>query len=99
MAHFAQIDDDNTVARVVVTSNDEPDEGYQWLVDNFGGRWLKTSYNTVGNVHVNGGEPFRGNYAGIGFSYDEDLDVFIPPKPAFSEWVLDPDTFLWVEVV
>lgn len=68
MAHFAEIDPDNIVLRVVVTNNDDPngDEGYQWLLDNLGGRWVQTSYN--GN--------FRGRYAGIGMRYNEELDEF-----------------------
>jgi hypothetical protein len=99
MAHWAEIDDNNVVLRVTVGSNDDPDEGYQWLVDNLGGRWLKTSYNTVAGVHTQGGTPFRGNYAGIGYLYDETLDAFIGPKPTAGEWVIDPATFQWVPVV
>lgn len=68
MAHWAEIDNQNIVLRVVVTSNDDPngDEGYQWLVDNLGGRWIQTSYN--GNI--------RGQFAGIGMRYNEEQDVF-----------------------
>lgn len=98
MAHWAEIDNENFVVRVVVTSNDEPDEGYQWLMDTFGGRWLKTSYNTRHGVHVEGGAPFRGNYAGIGMVYDETLDAFIQQKPMDRETVFDPETFRWVLV-
>ena len=86
MAHWAEIDENNVVTRVLVGSNDEPDEGYQWLVDNLGGTWAKTSYN--GNT--------RKNYAGIGFTYDEVRDAFIPPQPS-PDWVLDEDTCLWVD--
>ena len=56
----------------------------------------RTSYNTQAGQHLAGGTPFRGNYAGIGFTYDEELDAFIPPKPD-GEWVLDEETFSWVE--
>jgi len=49
--------------------------------------WKQTSYNTHGGVHDNGGTPFRKNHAGIGYTYDEDRDAFIPPKP-FKSWVL-----------
>ena len=56
--------------------------------------WKQTSYNTVGNVHLLGGTPFRKNHAGIGYTYDENRDAFIPPKP-FNSWVLNEDTFLW----
>jgi hypothetical protein len=98
MAHWAEIDENNIVLRVTVGNNEEPDEGYQWLVDNLGGTWLQTSYNTYGNAHSMGGAPFRGNYAGIGFEYREDLDAFIPPKP-YPSWVLDEVTCLWVAPV
>lgn len=84
MAHWAEIDNNNVVLRVLVGNNDEPDEGYSWLIDNLGGRWVKTSYNR--NI--------RKNYAGIGFTYDEQRDAFIPPKP-FESWSLDEDTCLW----
>jgi hypothetical protein len=56
--------------------------------------WVQTSYNTIGGVHNNGGTPLRKNHAGIGFTYDEDRDAFIPPKP-FNSWVLNEDTCLW----
>jgi hypothetical protein len=56
--------------------------------------WKQTSYNTVGGVHNNGGIPFRKNHAGIGYTYDEDRDAFIPKKP-FNSWILDEDTCLW----
>lgn len=86
MAHFAEIDENNVVLRVLVTDNNDPngDEGYQWLIDNLGGTWVKTSYN--GNI--------RKNYAGIGYTYDEALDAFVPPKP-FDSWTLNEDTALW----
>jgi hypothetical protein len=73
MSHWAEIDENNKVIRVTVGDNNDPagDEGYQWLLDNLGGTWIKTSYN--GNI--------RKNYAGIGYSYDEDRDAFIAPKP------------------
>ena len=70
MAHWAEIDENNKVIRVTVGSNSESDEGYQWLIDNLGGKWVKTSYNSK----------IRGNFAGIGFSYLEDEDIFMPPK-------------------
>jgi hypothetical protein len=98
MAHWAEVDESNVVLRVLVTSNDEPDEGYSLLVDNLGGTWLKTSYNTVSGVHTLGGTPFRKNYAGIGFTYDPTRDAFIPPKPTEGDWQLDEDTCQW-EVV
>lgn len=86
MAHWAEIDENKVVLRVLVGDNNDPagDEGYQWLLDNLGGTWIKTSYN--GNI--------RKNYAGIGYTYDEALDAFVPPKP-FDSWILDPETALW----
>lgn len=99
MAHWAEIDVDSKVTRVVVTSNEEPDEGYQWLVDNLGGTWIKTSYNTFGGVHTLGGIPLRKNYAGIGYTYDSIRDAFIPPKPEGLEWELNEETCLWEEKV
>lgn len=73
MAHFAELDENNIVVRVLVTDNNDPngDEGYQFLVDTFGGNWIKTSYN--GKI--------RYNYAGIGYTYDPIDDAFIPPMP------------------
>ncbi len=56
--------------------------------------WKQTSYNTIGGVHKSGGIPFRKNHAGIGFTYDEDKDAFIPPKP-FASWTLNETTCLW----
>ena len=82
MSHWAEIDENNVVIRVIVGDNNDPngDEGYQWLIDNLGGRWVKTSYNTFAGVHKEGGTPFRKNYAGIGYTYDEARDAFISPK-------------------
>jgi hypothetical protein len=86
MAHWAEVDENNIVLRVLVGDNNDPngDEGYQWLLDNLGGSWIKTSYNN--NI--------RKNYAAIGFSYDQQLDAFIPPKP-FDSWTLDEETCQW----
>jgi hypothetical protein len=94
MAHWAEIDENNIVVRVTVGSNDDLDEGYQWLIDNLGGTWVKCSYNTVGGRHILGGTPFRKNYPGRGFVYDEERDAFIAPKP-FESWVLNEETCLW----
>lgn len=80
MSHWAELDDNNIVLRVLVGDNNDPagDEGYQWLIDNLGGRWIKTSYN--GNI--------RYNYAGIGYTYDPIDDAFIAPKP-YQSWILN----------
>lgn len=101
MAHWAEIDETNKVIRVLVGDNNDPagDEGYQWLVDNLGGTWIKTSYNTRGGIHTEGGTPLRKNYAGIGCLYDPIRDAFIPSKPEFGNWVLNEDTCLWDLVV
>jgi hypothetical protein len=86
MAHWAELDENNIVLRVIVGDNNDPngDEGYRWIVENLGGRWLKTSYNAT----------IRKNYAGVGFYYSEDMDAFIPPKP-YPSWILDEDTYQW----
>jgi hypothetical protein len=72
MSHWAEIDDNNIVLRVTVGDNNDPagDEGYQWLIDNVGGTWIKTSYN--GNI--------RGKFAGIGDYYDQEKDLFVSTK-------------------
>ena len=84
MSHFAELDENNIVIRVLVGDNNLPNEGYDWFIENLGGTWVQTSYN--GN--------FRKNYAGLGFTYDPERDAFIPPKP-FESWILDEDTCLW----
>jgi hypothetical protein len=96
MAHFAEIDENNIVTRVLVVGDDQEDRGQEFLADDLGlgGTWKKTSYNTQGGVHANGGTPFRKNYAGIGYSYDETLDAFIPPKP-YASWLLNEETCNW----
>jgi hypothetical protein len=99
VAHYAFIDDNNIVIDVI-TGRDEDD-----LVDGVtswetyygerrGLRCLQTSYNTYAGVHAFGATPFRGNYAGLGFTYDDDLDAFIPPKH-YSSWVLNEATYSW----
>ena len=101
MAHWAEIDENSIVLRVTVGSNEDFDEGYSWLIENLGGTWIKTSYNTHGGMHSEGGTPLRKNYAGIGYLYDPVRDAFIPPKPEVEgkEFVLNEDTCLWEEVV
>ncbi len=98
MAHWAEINNNNIVVQVLVTSNDTFDEGYQMLIDTFGGIWVKTSYNTFRGIHKTGGNPLRKNYAGVGYTYDEIRDAFIPPKPSIGEWTLDEDTCDWKPV-
>ncbi len=90
MAHYAQIDNNNTVIQVIVAEQDFIDSG---AVGN-PATWIQTSYNTSGGVHRLGGTPLRMNYAGIGYTYDRDLDAFIPPRP-FASWLLDTVTCSW----
>lgn len=84
MAHFAEIDKNNIVLRVLVTDNDYPNEGYDWLVENLGGTWIQTSYNNK----------IRKNFAGTGYSYDPEKDAFIAPQP-YASWVLDEESCRW----
>jgi hypothetical protein len=77
MSHWAEIDENNIVIRVTVGDNNDPngDEGYQWLINNLGGTWIKTSYNN--NI--------RGTYAGVGFLYNAEEDIFVTPQP-YPSW-------------
>ena len=96
MAHWAELDDNNVVIRITVGDNNDPDEGYQWLIDNLGGKWVKASFNTRLGIHLLGGTPFRKNYPAVGYVYDESRDAFIPPKPENGNWVLDEEKCVWV---
>lgn len=86
MAHFAEINSDNIVVRVLVVPDEEEQRGEEFLsVDlGLGGRWIQTSYN--GNI--------RGLFAGVGFLYNEELDVFLPPKP-YESWVINTELKCW----
>jgi hypothetical protein len=88
MGHFAKVVD-GKVTQVIVA---EP-EFFNTFVDSSPGTWLATSYNTVGNKHTKGGTPLRGNYAGVGYTYDAQKDVFYAPQP-FPSWTLSAD-YLW----
>jgi hypothetical protein len=96
MAHFAEIDENNIVTRVLVVDNDQEDRGQEFLATDLGlgGTWIKTSYNTIAGAHSNGGTPLRKNYAGIGYTYDSVRDAFYAPKP-FASWTLDEETCTW----
>lgn len=85
MSHFAELDENNIVTRVLVGDNNLPNEGYDWFVDNLGGTWVQTSYNGT----------IRKNFAGIGFTYDEEKDAFIEPQP-FPSWTLNEATCKWM---
>lgn len=90
MSHFAQIDENNIVTRVLVIEQDVIDTGLFGAPSSF----IQTSYNTSGGVHLLGGTPLRKNYAGVGYTYDKSRDAFIPPKP-FESWLLKEETCLW----
>ena len=99
MAHFAKLGVGNKVLRVEVVSNDiatTEKAGVDFLNNLYGTNdvWKQTSFNTIGGVHESGGTPFRKNYAGVGFRYDQTRDAFIPPKP-FNSWTLNEDTCLY----
>ena len=100
MAHFAHIDENNIVTQVIVISDEFEENGQEYIntVLNLEGRWLKTSYNTYRNEHINGGTPFRGHYAAIGYTHNEELDIFLPPK-LHESWILDPNTYEWIPPV
>lgn len=105
MSHWAELDTNNTVIRVLVGNNNDVDEGYQWLIDNLGGRWVKTSYTTFAGKRRNPETGqltdelgFRKNFAGVGYTYDEVRDAFIPTKPTEGNWTLNEDTCMWEEV-
>jgi hypothetical protein len=96
MGHFAKVVDGKVVQVIVA----EP-EFFDTFVDSSPGTWIQTSYNTRGGVHYlpNSDEPsgqpaLRGNYAGIGFTYDQANDVFYAPQP-YASWVLNQDTWTW----
>lgn len=96
MAHYAYLDENNIVTQVIV-GKDEGEDGVDW--EQYYGA-VRTSYNTHGGQHANGGTPFRYNYAGVGFTFSDAPEwaaqggAFISPQP-FPSWVLNPDTALW----
>jgi len=96
MAHFAIVDTNNIVTQVLVIEQDVVDTGLFGNPSYF----IKTSYNTRGGVHYgedgqpDGGVPFRKNFAGVGYRYDNQRDAFIAPQP-FPSWILNEETCLW----
>ena len=94
MAHFAEINENNKVLRVIVVNDEYEADGENWCNQLLGGTWKQTSYNTSGGVHSLGGTPFRKNYAGGGFTYDTTRDAFIPPHE-FASWTLNESTCNW----
>jgi len=104
MAHFAQIDENNKVVQVVVietrhTSTPDGTEkesiGAAYCEHLFGGKWVKTSYNTLNGEHLQGGTPFRGNFAGVGYTYDENNNIFYPPQP-YPSWTIAGPNWRWI---
>lgn len=89
MGHFAKVVD-GKVTQVIVA---EPDF-FETFVDSSPGTWIQTSYNTIGGVHTQGKEPLRGNYAGIGYTYDAQNDVFYAPQP-YPSWIISAPTWIW----
>ena len=104
MATFAKIGLNSKVIEVLSVHNNELLDSNGVEQENIGidfltkltgwSIWKQTSYNTIGGVHKWGGTPFRKNHAGIGYTYDEDRDAFIPPKP-YNSWTLNETTCLW----
>ena len=84
MAHFAEINGDNIVQRVIVVPDEHEADGVAWCANLLGGTWIQTSYNAR----------IRKNYAGIGYTYDAARDAFIPPRP-YRSWILNESTCRW----
>jgi hypothetical protein len=89
MSHFAKVTD-GKVTQVIVAEK----EFFDTYVDSTPGEWIQTSYNTQAGKHLLGGTPLRGNYAGIGYTYDRTNDVFYAPQP-YASWVLNNTTWSW----
>ena len=98
MAHYAFLDDNNIVTEVIVGIDEteliEGNDPEIWYGEFKGQTCKRTSYNAAFNSHKEGKSPFRGNYAGIGYTYDSNFDVFIPPRP-FPSWKLNYNTYTW----
>ena len=98
MAHFAKVNK-GVVVEVICAAENFQEQGYH--KDKMAGRWVQTSYNTLGGVHYTSGKPspdqskaFRKNYASVGFLYDKELDAFMSPQP-YQSWVLNKNTCMW----
>ena len=95
MSHFAEIDENKKVLRVLVGDPSLSDEdALNFMHNAFGGNWLQTSYNTFAGEHKLGGNPFRKNYAGVGMIYDESRDAFLYAQP-YPSWSLNESSCLW----
>lgn len=107
MAHFAELDENNVVLRVLVVPNEEENRGQEYLAEDLGmgGRWEKTSYNTKFGIYYdpetnipteNQSKAFRKNYACPGYIFDETRNAFILPKPEeFPSWIINENTGDW----
>jgi hypothetical protein len=95
MAHYAFLNENNIVTEVIVGVDENSIIDWEQCYGEFRNQKCKrTSYNTIAGQHIYGGTPFRKNYAGIGYMYDEIRDAFIPPKP-FESWVLEEESCTW----
>ena len=99
MAHFAKLGIGNKVLKVEIVSNDialTEQAGVNFLNNIYKTNdvWVQTSYNTIGGTHILDGTPFRKNYAGVGYKYNQTKDAFISPQP-YSSWTLNDDTCRW----
>jgi len=93
MSHFAKVNN-GKVEQVIVAEADF----FNTFVDTSPGQWIQTSYNTIGGKHTQGGTPLRANYAGIGYTYDAQNDVFYAPQP-FPSWTISAPTWTWTAPV
>jgi len=93
MSHYAKVLN-GIVQTVIVAEADF----FTTFVDTSPGEWIQTSYNTIGGQHTQGGTPLRGNYAGIGYTYDRANDVFYPPQP-YPSWTIEAPTWTWTPPV
>ena len=100
MAHYVFLDENNVVTEVIAGNNESVDTDWEVYYSQIRGQTCKrTSYNTIRGTHINGGVPYRKNYAGVGYLFREDINspegAFVPPCPG-EEYVLDEATGLWV---
>lgn len=93
MAHFAKIENDKVVS--VIVAEQEFIDYINTLNNELSGEWIQTSYNTFGGIHLEGGTPLRGNFAGIGMIYNRELDAFIHEKPIDGDYELK--NYVWVK--
>lgn len=94
MSHYAIVNEENKVITVLYYDNSVPESDIEEYHASEGNRIIKTSYNTRAGVHQQGGVPLRANFASVGFTYDEDNDVFIEPKP-YESWILNKESFIY----